>query len=1859
MIPISEQLEQELNQNVQSVLPRVKAWMSDLRYVENAKFTSTSHSYDKQILDLNPVMYTKFDKTAYDALPYQGKHRIQDSGSAALSFVYGVPAGSQYVYLPAVLDNFITTPHTTGAGGNSFSADIDLRVQVALDEWESPSGNQTFIAKAGSSTSKSFIFYMNTSRNLVLQTSTNGTNTVTGTSNASISLNNGDVKWVRAVLDISFNFATQRRYFFYTSDDGATWTQLGTTVTSTGATTLRTADTTAVELGSKFNGTTDLLKGKVFKGQLYNGIAGTLINNFDADLFGTANDQQVTASTGEIWTVYKSPSGARSEIYINQPINYDPSGVNTALQHFEMTEKAVEILEPNRLIDTFNKGSIVKGTCTISNGNPAVVTFTNHGLTPGDPVLFQTTGALPDGITPGVIYYMQQNTTNPANTFRLNANKFNAIAGSATLRIATTSAGSGTHSLILPTNKLGYFTKNNSIDTSDSDMSNYWWRFSENSNWLSTGTAATWVQNEKYVVEPVYITVDTRSLDHFVDFKFVPDTGYSGCGAIVRYVDKNNYISCFVDFSGGGQAIFINVIADGLLRENFYIESASMNTTDYYRFEAKYNQFTLYNMGSTEPTSASTGTIVSGTNGDVTLYCDIEIFRSRNATSVGLLNESFSGYNFAVSAGGTTFYFDYFASSSKNYLIAGAKFVDNKYVYASTDSGNTLDQFALLNDIENDFSYSFLFTPINDGTADEQTIYWFGNNLGAVAAHIVFDNSSGELITRIYDSGSTEYTLTSTTALNFDEMYHVAVIKRGRDLSLYINTVEEDTATLSVDTTKSIVGSNIPYIIFGYDQDSTHPGDYLNGKLANFAFFDYALDELDLESLYLFVENEGTLPVETSDSYFYADHIANGIPEETFTYAFTNFKNTYGDILKANNNTYCTTPKNIAGEALFIEDNFGWMSRVESDSSGDFANPDFIQMSFDGLNCNKIFIATGYYYGGIKSFDFDIATSAGVISGSKNFDGSSVVYIDWEDLNLQSADDYTVVSAIKITPTATNNPEDYARIFSVNPIWEVDLSQYVVSFSVDKVRDNLDASLPIGATGANNGSIVFDNTSLIFNRYGNSIYKDYINPDTKMFIYLEHDIRDYGTVESIPVAEEVFVDTWSIDNTSMTVSADFRDFSKFLQEENTPGYVSQGLSAGRTIRDIMLLAGFPKRRIVYSDKYSEVIFEDNPKIFIPFNETVAELTTSGAKSEDVYHADDCGFAYGWNDNPNPNQSGSTLVYSELVIAQDEQVRFQDELDLQTFYPTIKIGSLGADTSIKTLPVNASSHTKWSDIANDYADWTLSIIHFNNSTPSDEPIFSYDDNTNYYIKLEVDNIPTSIGKVEYRLYINDLVSNIITSGEYSESDSHLIHVVKTGNSASSVNTFTLYIDGNNEGSVTVSLDVSFPTNPDFKLFGQSSDYYYSNFIYYDYALPSDRVTAHYKAFKSSIIPVFRYLYATDATYWDSMLNIATADLGMFYFDEYGVFRYEYRNTFHNFDTDRYQTVQYNLSDDTNIISGDLVSEVQTNRVIVKVNKISGYGETDQSLWAAESGESLAVTSITADISPYSTSIPMKNISNPIWLPSGYVKIDDEIIKYNAIIDGNLINLERGYFDTAVSWHSEGSRAREARLYVAEYTNKPAIAVKYPAVTQEFFEGNVSIDRYNLNAFSAEVVVSLNDPGPPVFTEDGIDFYYERGSSYSNVAILEGSDPLTDDDNFFRIAGLSVSTEQSKETITEYSQLLQENIRRYRLKEITIDNEFIGNKEYAQIIAKHIIGYFSDPVQVLNINITAVPNLQLGDLVNIEQFVDFGIVNRKYWVIQSGISYDGGVAQNLILREYADTIDPPELNFKRSDGIVYLA
>ncbi|KKN66548.1 hypothetical protein LCGC14_0470820, partial [marine sediment metagenome] len=212
--------------------------------------------------------------------------------------------------LPGAAGDNLSTP---SAPANRITGDIDIRTLVALFDY-TPAANNTLIAKAQDTNNRSYWLEVGNTAALKLVHSPDGTsgNQIVTSSTIATGIAAGTVIWFRATMDVDDGAGNHVVIFYTSTDDVAdsadvtTWTQLGATVTIVGTTSIYDS-ASPVEIGGLFLGSIQVSAGKVYRAQIFNGIDGTLVVDFnpsDADA-GVAidTDTWTSSTTGEVWTV--------------------------------------------------------------------------------------------------------------------------------------------------------------------------------------------------------------------------------------------------------------------------------------------------------------------------------------------------------------------------------------------------------------------------------------------------------------------------------------------------------------------------------------------------------------------------------------------------------------------------------------------------------------------------------------------------------------------------------------------------------------------------------------------------------------------------------------------------------------------------------------------------------------------------------------------------------------------------------------------------------------------------------------------------------------------------------------------------------------------------------------------------------------------------------------------------------------------------------------------------------------------------------------------------------------------------------------------------------------------------------------------------------------------------------------------------------------------------------------------------------------------------------------------------------------------------------------------------------------------
>jgi hypothetical protein len=206
------------------------------------------------------------------------------------------PPKAKQLILPGTTTGYVSTPDSTAA---DITGDLDIRLWMMATDW-TPASIQYLLTKFETAGQISYLLSLTAAGALQLEWSTDGAAVTTATSTVATSIADGAFKWVRCAVDVDDGGVY--KVYFYLSDDGVTWTQLGSTVTG-GATTSFFSSTSNVTISGYGNGANNPLNGAVKYAEILNGIDGTRALVFDVK-DAKPGDRIVRSSrTGELWTL--------------------------------------------------------------------------------------------------------------------------------------------------------------------------------------------------------------------------------------------------------------------------------------------------------------------------------------------------------------------------------------------------------------------------------------------------------------------------------------------------------------------------------------------------------------------------------------------------------------------------------------------------------------------------------------------------------------------------------------------------------------------------------------------------------------------------------------------------------------------------------------------------------------------------------------------------------------------------------------------------------------------------------------------------------------------------------------------------------------------------------------------------------------------------------------------------------------------------------------------------------------------------------------------------------------------------------------------------------------------------------------------------------------------------------------------------------------------------------------------------------------------------------------------------------------------------------------------------------------------
>lgn len=220
----------------------------------------------------------------------------------------GYLTGSGYA-LSSNVDAYASSPDTAAL---SITGDIDIQAKVAAFSWcESDrivnNGDRqarAIVSKwATSGNQRSYSLRVNSNGHLILAWSNDGVAELSITANATLDFERLTTKWVRATLDVN-NGAGGRTAKFYTSNDGTTWTQLGSDRIVAGTTSIFDS-TAALTVGNLVIGSTsNKFEGIIYRVSISNGYdgAGSVVYDavFESAAAGAASFTESSANAATV-----------------------------------------------------------------------------------------------------------------------------------------------------------------------------------------------------------------------------------------------------------------------------------------------------------------------------------------------------------------------------------------------------------------------------------------------------------------------------------------------------------------------------------------------------------------------------------------------------------------------------------------------------------------------------------------------------------------------------------------------------------------------------------------------------------------------------------------------------------------------------------------------------------------------------------------------------------------------------------------------------------------------------------------------------------------------------------------------------------------------------------------------------------------------------------------------------------------------------------------------------------------------------------------------------------------------------------------------------------------------------------------------------------------------------------------------------------------------------------------------------------------------------------------------------------------------------------------------------------------------
>jgi hypothetical protein len=209
------------------------------------------------------------------------------AASQPLLLSHNGASSDNYWFSPLSVTDNCSTPN---AVANQIIGDVEFIFNFSFYSV----ANANFISKRSGGSNVSYAVNTQFQGKPILTITQNGSTLITATSSTAITT---ATNWLKVIRTQSSGDV-----IFYTSTDGVTYTQLGTTQSTTSGNMFN--GTSALTLGNNAVNGGDGMGGKMFRATIANSIGGTPVVDFNPSTYNASTSQtQWTSATGEVWTI--------------------------------------------------------------------------------------------------------------------------------------------------------------------------------------------------------------------------------------------------------------------------------------------------------------------------------------------------------------------------------------------------------------------------------------------------------------------------------------------------------------------------------------------------------------------------------------------------------------------------------------------------------------------------------------------------------------------------------------------------------------------------------------------------------------------------------------------------------------------------------------------------------------------------------------------------------------------------------------------------------------------------------------------------------------------------------------------------------------------------------------------------------------------------------------------------------------------------------------------------------------------------------------------------------------------------------------------------------------------------------------------------------------------------------------------------------------------------------------------------------------------------------------------------------------------------------------------------------------------